>query len=53
LVWRCILERIATLQEIETHWSLIDLMDANDVLDARDNATDKANNEAKNARGKK
>lgn len=32
--WRVILERRATLQEIETHWSVLDLADANDALDA-------------------
>lgn len=32
-VWRVWLSGNATLQEIEMHWSLIDLMDANDALD--------------------
>jgi len=35
-VWRCVLVKIATLQEIESHWSILDLADANDALDIRD-----------------
>lgn len=34
-MWRVILEKIATLQEIETHWSLDDLIRANDILDMK------------------
>jgi hypothetical protein len=30
-----VLENVATLQEIETHWSIDDLADANDVLSYR------------------
>ena len=33
-MWRLVVERVATLQEIETAWSIDDLMDANDFLDA-------------------
>lgn len=33
-VWRLVLERVATLREIEEHWSILDLADANDALDA-------------------
>ena len=29
---------MATLQEIETHWSLDDLLDANDALDLKEQA---------------
>ena len=35
-VWRLVTRRVATLQELETHWSITDLFDANDVLDALD-----------------
>ena len=35
-VWRLVTRRIATLHEIETHWSINDLFDANEVLDALD-----------------
>jgi len=31
-----VLERIASLEEIETHWSINDLAEANEVLDYRD-----------------
>jgi len=44
-VWRCILERIATLKEIETHWSIDDLMDANEALDVQQNAVEKQREE--------
>jgi len=37
-VWRLVTGRVATLAEIETHWSVTDLIDANDVLDAIDEA---------------
>jgi hypothetical protein len=32
-VWRIITAGMATLQEIDTHWTLIDVDNANDVLD--------------------
>jgi hypothetical protein len=32
-VWRIVLAKIATLREIEEHWSLSDLLDAQDALD--------------------
>lgn len=38
LVWRPILAGIATLEEIDRHWSLSDLLDANEALDIRDEA---------------
>jgi hypothetical protein len=34
-VWRPIVEGLATLEEIDTHWSLTDLLDANDALDVK------------------
>ena len=43
MVWRIILERIATLEEIETHYSLLDLLDANIALDFKEEMIDKAN----------
>jgi hypothetical protein len=48
-VWRLVIRKIATLQEIETHYSLIDLMDANEVLDLQDRAESQAVDEAKRA----
>lgn len=33
-MWRVVTERVATLTEVETAWSLADLFDANDALDA-------------------
>lgn len=44
VVWRPVLERVATLHEIETHWSLDDLLDANDALDAWQEAQAQAQN---------
>jgi len=37
-VWRVILAKVATLQEIETHWSLNDLFDALEILDITERA---------------
>lgn len=34
-IWRIVLEGLATLQEIETHWSIDDLADAHEVLDVK------------------
>lgn len=33
-MWRLVTQRIATLQELETSWSLCQLANANDALDA-------------------
>lgn len=35
-VWRIWLSKHATLQELETHWSIYDALDANDALDVLD-----------------
>jgi hypothetical protein len=32
-VWRVVLGKLGTLQEIESHWSLMDLIDAHEILD--------------------
>lgn len=37
-LWRPVLAKIATLQEIENHWSLLDLVIAHEVLDIQDDA---------------
>lgn len=34
-VWRLVLDGVATLQEIETWWSIDDLADAHEALDVR------------------
>jgi len=56
MIWRLVLEKIATLQEIENHWTLTDLLDAHDALNYRDyimrKAEDKAKQEANNSRRK-
>lgn len=31
--WRLVVERVASLVEVQTQLSLVDVMDANDVLD--------------------
>ena len=41
-LWRPVVERIATLQEIETHWSIDDLADAHEALDIQYEAQAKA-----------
>lgn len=35
IIWTLVTEKIATLQEIETHWSLDDLIRISAVLDYR------------------
>ena len=40
--WRPIVERVATLHEVETHWSIDDLADANEALDIKAEAEAKA-----------
>jgi predicted CoA-binding protein len=32
-VWRLVSKQVASLQEIDTHWDIIDVLKANDVLD--------------------
>lgn len=32
-VWRLVVEQIATIREIDRHWSLSDVLDANEALD--------------------
>jgi hypothetical protein len=40
-LWRPVVERIATLQEIETYWSIDDLADAHEALDIQYEAQQK------------
>lgn len=42
-VWRLVLEGVATLHELETHWSIDDLVSANAALDAKAEAETAAN----------
>lgn len=35
-VWRVVFRKVATLEEIETHWSIVDLDKANEILDYLD-----------------
>jgi len=34
-VWRVVLAQVATLREIEEHWTINDLADANEALDIK------------------
>lgn len=36
MIWRLVLEKVATLAEIEQHWTLLDVGDANEALDLKD-----------------
>jgi len=38
VIWRPILAKITTLQEIEQHWSIDDLFDAHEALDIQQEA---------------
>lgn len=42
LIWRPIVERIAGLEEINTHYDLVDLLSAHEALDVRDEAERRA-----------
>lgn len=35
-IWRPVIRKIATLEEIENHWSFIDMLDAHEALDIVD-----------------
>ena len=35
MIWRLVIDKVASLQEIETHWNLEDVMKANALLDMR------------------
>ncbi|MCK5316397.1 MAG: hypothetical protein KAJ55_00705, partial [Anaerolineales bacterium] len=41
--WRPILAKITTLQEIENHWSLCDILDVHEALDIQQEAEEYAN----------
>ena len=45
-MWRLVVKRVATLQGLETHWSIDDIFDANDAIDAIEAAEAKANKAA-------
>ena len=47
LVWRIVLEKIATLEEIERSWSLNDLYIAEAILDYREDLISEAKRKAK------
>ena len=48
--WRLVKERMATKEELETHWSIDDIVQANEVLDAWADAERRARRKAKGAR---
>ena len=49
--WRPVLEGMATLEEIEKHWSLTDLTECNEILDYREYLKEK--NATKPRRGRR
>lgn len=55
-MWRLVLDGVATLHEIETHWSIADVLDANEALDVQADVsewrkrTDRANADQDRAR---
>lgn len=49
-IWRVVYSGKATLQEIETHWSLDDLLDFNEILDYQDYIQAKKNRELEDRR---
>lgn len=36
--WRLVLANAATLMELDTYWSVVDMMDAHEALDLQDEA---------------
>lgn len=49
-IWRPVTAKIATLAEIETHWSIDDLADANEALDIKAEAEEFAARQARKGR---
>jgi hypothetical protein len=45
-VWRLVIERVATLHEIETHYSVDDVLQACEALDLKQQALEEAREEA-------
>lgn len=43
LIWRLVIERVATLTELERYYDLVDVLDANEALDLREEAERRAN----------
>jgi len=41
-VWRLVMAKVATLTEIDTHWSIDDILDAGAVLDMQHHAQQQA-----------
>lgn len=35
-MWRLVVQGVATLEELETHWNIDDVLRANGILDMRD-----------------
>lgn len=48
MIWRLVLEQVATLAEIETQWSLDDVYRANAMLDMRAAVSEAIDVETKN-----
>lgn len=46
-VWRVVVSKLATLREIDEHWTIKDLIDANAILDTQDAVAMKQNLEQK------
>lgn len=38
MIWRLVLRRVASFEEIQRYWSLGELLDANEALDVQDDA---------------
>lgn len=51
MIWRLVIAKVATLQEIETHYSLVDVLDANEALDIEQEAQRRAHDKAMKKKG--
>jgi hypothetical protein len=48
MVWSVVLAKYATLQEIESHWSFLDLLDCHEAMSVKSDLERRAIEEAKN-----
>jgi len=51
-VWRVVLAKIATLSELDTHYSFMDLVHANDALDVQEEMEREAHDKMTKGLGK-
>lgn len=53
MIWRIILNGVATFQEIDSYWNINTVMDANEALDIKEEAEEFYRKEAERSRTNK